>query len=87
RKTLAWSFERFENFIARRCAVVVCATPHIADRYAMQRINNVDVNNYPIPGELSKDEPDIATSSAGADTRSICYIGGVTRVRGAVEMI
>ncbi|PKD80176.1 glycosyltransferase, partial [Escherichia coli] len=40
-----------------------------------------------IPGELSKDEPDIATSSAGADTRSICYIGGVTRVRGAVEMI
>ncbi|CAB3900991.1 hypothetical protein LMG26846_04507 [Achromobacter insuavis] len=87
RKTLAWSFERFENFIARRCAVVVCATPHIADRYAMQRINNVDVNNYPIPGELSKDEPDIATSSADVDTRSICYIGGVTRVRGAVEMI
>lgn len=87
RHAIAWPFERLENFIARRCAVVVCATPHIAARYTALGINNIDVNNYPIPGELADTESSPLTSSPSADIPTICYIGGITRLRGAVEML
>lgn len=88
RHMIAWPFERLENFVARRCAIVVGATPHIAERYAAQGIRSIDVNNYPIPGELS-DPPASAgqTDGPAADARTVCYIGGITRMRGAVEML
>ncbi|MBB1624647.1 glycosyltransferase [Achromobacter sp. UMC71] len=87
RQAIAWPVERVENFIARRCTVVVCATPHIAQRYAAQGANSIAVNNYPIPGELGDSaEPDRPATPARGD-RTICYIGGIARIRGAVEMI
>lgn len=87
RHAIAWPFERLENFIARRCAIVICATPHIAARYAGLGINNVDVNNFPIPGELADTEHDAGMPPVPGDPRTICYIGGITRMRGAVEML
>lgn len=87
RLAIAWPVERVENFIARRCAVVVCATPHIAQRYASQGANSIAVNNYPIPGELDDSaKPDHPALPPRGD-RTICYIGGIARIRGAVEMI
>ncbi len=87
RHSIAWPFERLENFVARRCAVVVGATPHIAERYAAQGIRSIDVNNYPIPGELGDPGgmPDPGEDTAAP--RTVCYIGGITRMRGAVEML
>lgn len=88
RHAIAWPFERLENFVARRCAVVVGATPYIARRYAAQGIRSIDVNNYPIPGELgaTTEQADPPDNFAGKP-RTICYIGGITRMRGAVEML
>lgn len=87
RQAIAWPFERLENFIARRCAVVVCATPHIAERYAAQNANSIAVNNYPIPGELDAGSTQAYPGTAQGDGRTICYVGGIARIRGAVEMI
>lgn len=88
RQVIAWPFERLENFVARRCAVVICATPHIAERYAAIGINGVAINNYPIPGELSNhNSHSSARSSENSSSKIICYIGGITRMRGAVEML
>lgn len=88
RHAIAWSFERLENFVARRCAVVVGATPHIAKRYIAQGIHSIDVNNYPIPGELGDAGPPAnGAEPRAARPRTICYIGGITRMRGAVEML
>lgn len=87
RHSIAWPFERLENFIARRCAVVVGATPHIAERYAAQGIRSIDVNNYPIPGELGDSSGMPEPDEDAATPRTICYIGGITRMRGAVEML
>lgn len=88
RHAIAWPFERLENFVARRCALVVGATPYIARRYAAQGIRSIDVNNYPIPGELgaTTEQADPPDNFAGKP-RTICYIGGITRMRGAVEML
>ncbi|MEN5396103.1 glycosyltransferase [Achromobacter xylosoxidans] len=88
RYAIAWPFERLENFIARRCAVVVGATPYIARRYTAQGIHSIDVNNYPIPGELGEtsEQTELPASPAGTP-RTVCYIGGITRMRGAIEML
>lgn len=81
RRLVASVFERFENFAARRMSAVVAATPHIAQRFA--RINRVSVaiNNYPMRSELD------APADVAGDPRTVCYIGGIGRIRGAVEMI
>ncbi|CAB3650681.1 MAG: glycosyltransferase [Achromobacter pulmonis] len=85
RYAIAYPFERLENFIARRCGLVICATPHIAARYTAQGANSIAVNNYPIPGELSDSVPPIGSPTQTG--RTICYIGGIAGIRGAVEMI
>ncbi|MNX28589.1 Glycosyl transferases group 1 [compost metagenome] len=87
RHAIAWPFERLENFVARRCAIVVGATPHITARYAAQGIRSIDVNNYPIPGELGDPCGMAEPGDEAATPRTICYIGGITRMRGAVEML
>lgn len=88
RHAIAWPFEKLENFVARRCAVVICATPHIAERYTAMGINSVAINNYPIPGELANpySRPPRRTNERSSHNK-ICYIGGITRMRGAVEML
>ena len=81
RHTVAAVFEVFEDFVARRLSAVVAATPHIARRFACINANTIDINNYPLRSELeSPCEP-------RGDARSVCYIGGIGRIRGVVEMI
>jgi len=88
RHAVAWLFERIENFVARRCALVICATRHIAERYAALGVRSLDVNNYPILDELAVPGIDAAgTAPAHAGGRTVCYVGSITRVRGAVEMV
>lgn len=81
RKVLSFLFEKLENFVARRLDAVVGATPFIAARF--QRINprSVAVNNYPI---LSEFQP---APEERPFSRTICYIGTLTRVRGISELV
>jgi len=44
----------------------------------------VDINNFPILSELLSIE---RPSSIGPTARTACYVGGISRVRGAIEMI
>lgn len=86
RRAIAWLFEHLENFVARRCSLIICATPHIAKRFTAQGTRCVTINNYPIPGELTTDGA-CTTSPLASTSKTICYIGGISRIRGAVEMI
>lgn len=81
RKILSFSFEKLENFVARRLNAVIGATPFIARRF--QRINprTIDVNNYPILAEFK------SATEGRPFSRTICYIGAITRVRGISELI
>jgi len=86
-RLVARLFEALEDFAARRFAAVVTSTPHIAARFAAAGARAVNVNNYPITSELAIDrEP--ATSQADAPaTRSICYVGGISDIRGISEIM
>jgi len=83
RKTVSILFERFENFIAKRLDAVVCATPFIAKRFKLINPNSIDINNYPLLEEFQP--PD--DQHKQPFSRTICYIGAMTRERGISELI
>jgi len=81
RRTISRVFERLENFIARRLAGVVCATPHIAARFRPLNEKTIDINNYPLIDELAPVErKDVLP-------RAICYVGGISRIRGISQLV
>ena len=86
-KLVARLFETLENFAARRYAAVVTSTPHIAARFAAAGARAVNVNNYPMNGELEVDRPAHIEPAAGAAPRDICYVGGISDIRGIKEIM
>jgi glycosyltransferase involved in cell wall biosynthesis len=74
-------FERYENHQVAKLAAVVAATPHIADRFAKVAQRSVNVGNYPFLEELAPPTSPVAREAA------ICYVGGITRTRGALTMV
>jgi len=81
RKMLSSLFEKLENCIAKRLDAVVGATPFIAKRFQRINPNSIAVNNFPIQEEF---RPAIEPRPF---SRTVCYIGGITRVRGSSELI
>ena len=81
RKMLSFLFEKLENYIAKRLDMVVGATPFIAKRFQRINPNSIAVNNFPIQEEFQPANEEQPFS------RTICYIGGITRVRGITELI
>jgi hypothetical protein len=73
--------ERLENFVARRLDAIIAATPHIRDRFLRLNVRSVDINNFPLPHELSSPVP-------WENRRpQVCYVGGISRARGAMGMV
>ena len=81
RAALAWGFERFENAQVRKLAAVVAATPHIERRFASFAPHSSMVANYPFLEELAP------SAMRTPRERAVCYVGGIMRTRGAVEMV
>jgi glycosyltransferase involved in cell wall biosynthesis len=81
RRAIAAVVERIEDFVVRRLSAVVTATPHIERRFVSINPVCVAINNYPQPVDLALDTqgPKLA--------RAVCYVGGIGRIRGAVEMV
>jgi hypothetical protein len=78
-------FEGLENFAARRFNTVVAATPHITERFRSIGATAVNVNNYPILDELTA--PAEARPVAQRQARTLCYVGGISAIRGVREIV
>lgn len=84
RSFASWGAELVENRMVRRLDGIVAATPHIRERFRPFNPHVIDVNNYPLPDELT------AASSAGNASicrSQICYVGGITHVRGIGPLV
>lgn len=81
RKILSRAMTAYETWSCRQFDAIVAATPFIREKFL--RVNNrtVDINNFPLLGELASPERD-----AEARTK-VCYVGGITAYRGAREII
>jgi len=71
----------FERFACARLDRVVSATPAIANKFMAMGIPASNINNFPILGELSGDVGEVKKA------HEVCYIGGITAIRGIREVI
>lgn len=72
----------FEARVSRYLDAVICATPSIAETFAKYGAEPTVVANYPILGELA------VRDTQGLEKKNkICYVGGMTAIRGVQEII
>jgi glycosyltransferase involved in cell wall biosynthesis len=81
RAVISHAFERYENHQVQKLSAVVAATPHIAERFARVARLAVNVNNFPFLDELAPPAAPLPREQA------VCYVGGITRTRGALNMV
>ncbi|CEJ87278.1 Similar to Glycosyl transferases group 1 [Hyphomicrobium sp. GJ21] len=81
RHPIAAVANRVQNFVGRKIDRVVTATPAIRDSFTRVGIPAIDINNFPLQGEL---EAEIAWSNKQNEA---CYVGGIAEIRGIREVI
>lgn len=81
RGLVAFSIQKYENYVCKRISGVITATPFIAERFVKVNKNTLDINNFPKLNELANDSP---WSEKG---NYACYIGGISEIRGLSQVI
>lgn len=79
---LSKAFAVYEQWACRKLDVVVAATPVIGEKFQAIGLRTVVINNYPLLGELSVGELDWSLKNG-----QICYVGGIGRIRGILEVV
>lgn len=72
----------YESYACPKFDGVVGATPYITERFAGRSQRAVNVNNFPSLDDIKFHDGDFREREA-----LVCYVGGVSRIRGAVEMV
>lgn len=80
-KILSISFSYYEKFTVKKFDYVITATPDIRDKFLKINKNSLDINNYPILGELSRD---VAWYKK---RNQVCYVGSIAKIRGIKEVV
>jgi glycosyltransferase involved in cell wall biosynthesis len=80
-RLLAWLFARFEHIVCSRLDGIVAATPSIRDKFKRINPNTLDINNFPMLGELDSGRPWSGKQS------EVCYVGSIAAIRGVRELV
>ena len=80
-RLMSFSFSFYQSYACSRFDGLLAATPFIRDTLLATNPNTLDINNFPLPGELDAEVP-------WSDKRDeVCYIGGIAALRGIREVI
>jgi glycosyltransferase involved in cell wall biosynthesis len=77
-RVFAW----YERYACRKFDAVIAATPFIRDKYLGMGVKSIDINNFPLLGELAIGEIDWSQKQ-----NQVCYVGGIGKIRGILEMV
>lgn len=81
RRILSWGFAHFEHYACARFDGVVTATPYIRDKFLPINPRSIDINNFPVIGELER----AVSWQDKAD--EVCYVGSIAQIRGVKELV
>jgi len=81
RRPLAVVFNAAEKLLAQAMDAVVVATEGIAEKFA--RLKPIVIHNYPDLGML----PNPSTRRGEGKEKVLVYVGGISKIRGAIEMV
>lgn len=81
KKPLSLVAKAFEKYACKKFDAIVAATPHIRDKFAAFHSRVGDINNFPIMGELTSE-----SSHRSEALTKVCYVGGISEIRGIKEM-
>lgn len=81
RKIISKTYEKYENYVSSRLSFVVTSTPTIEQRYKAINPNSLAICNYPILEENG------ILPEWNTRNNEICYVGGITVIRGINEII
>lgn len=81
-RVLATIAAKYEKHVCAKFDGIVAATPYIRDKFLSINKNTVDINNFPILGELS-----IEDSRWEDKDNQVCYVGGLAKIRGVREIV
>lgn len=81
RRILSWGVAHFERYACARFDGVVTATPYIRDKFLAINPRSIDVNNFPMLGELE------SAVSWDAKANEVCYVGSIAQIRGIKELV
>ena len=80
-RLISATFALFERYACSRFDGIIAATPFIRDKFLGIHPATVDVNNFPLIGELDNATP-------WADKQNeVCYVGGISEIRGIRELV
>ena len=82
RWTLSKIFAIYEVWACSKLDAVLTATPFIRDKFIAMGVTSVDINNFPLLGELESGEIDWSQKK-----NQVCYVGGIGRIRGILEVV
>lgn len=85
-KALSIFFSSYESYASKKMDAVVAATPAIRDKFLGMGCNSVDINNYPLLGELSFESGQSSTADVNP-VPTFCYVGGVSEIRGISQLV
>ncbi|MDE1485016.1 glycosyltransferase family 4 protein [Xenorhabdus bovienii] len=81
-KILSKVFCVYEKWSMPKFSGVIAATPIIRDKFSFLNRNTIDINNYPIIGELHTEENNWMNKK-----KQVCYLGAISNIRGIKEII
>ena len=82
RHVLSRLMAMYERYACGKFDAIVTATPYIRDKFSeITNARIVDINNFPIITEFKED------ISWREKEDAVCYIGGIARIRGIVEIV
>jgi len=73
-------FALMESYVCKKLDGLIAATPFIRDKFLPIQVNTVDINNFPVLGEL---DSGVEWNNKQAE---VCYVGGVAKIRGITEV-